>query len=95
MNIDYSITAQDLIDMYQKQNKRCKLSNIKMEIQNHNKKITPSVDRINPKCGYTLDNIQLVCWIVTVMKSDNQEEDFIQICHNISQFWKHTIWPGS
>lgn len=85
MNIDYDINAQDLINMYQKQNQRCKLSNMRMEIQNQNKKITPSVDRINPKGGYTLDNIQLVCRIVNVMKSDNSEEDFIQICHCVSE----------
>lgn len=84
-NIEYDITAQDLINMYQTQNQRCKLSNMRMEIQNQNKKIAPSVDRINPKGGYTLDNIQLVCWIVNVMKSDNQEEEFIKICHCISK----------
>lgn len=30
------------------------------ELSNYNRKLTPSADRINPKLGYTIDNIRFI-----------------------------------
>ncbi len=38
----------------------------------------PSPDRINTKIGYTRENVQWVCWIYNVMKSDFTQEDVSQ-----------------
>ena len=42
-----------------------------------------SIDRIDSSKGYIKGNIQLVCGIVNVMKSDSSEDEFLQLCKKI------------
>ena len=44
-----------------------------------------SIDQINPKKGYTTDNIQLVCMAVNQMKSDFDTDTLLMFCENILQ----------
>ena len=44
-----------------------------------------SIDRIDPKQGYTLDNIQLVTRRANLMKSNLSMEDFIKLCRQIAE----------
>lgn len=40
---------------------------------------TPSIDRINPKLGYTMDNVRIVCFAVNMAMSDWGETAFLPI----------------
>ncbi len=90
--IEFNITHNDVIELYEKQNRCCALSGIKMK---HEYKVTTdkkqhivskyniSIDRINSKKGYTLDNIQLVCAIINRMKYKFSCQKFIDFCTSV------------
>jgi hypothetical protein len=91
--LEMTITKNDLIELYRKQDGYCALSGIKMEHTIHNdehsidNKYNISLDRIHSDIGYVKDNIQLVCWIVNHMKSDIKPDLFIELItkiHNTS-----------
>lgn len=42
-----------------------------------------SVDQINPKAGYTKDNIQLVCWAVNRMKGEMSMDELLYFVNSI------------
>jgi len=87
--LEMTITKDDLIELYDKQNGYCALSGIKMEhtINNNESfienKYNISIDRINSNIGYVKDNIQLVCWIINQMKSDTDPDLFIELIKKI------------
>ncbi|NDB81391.1 MAG: hypothetical protein EB127_01390, partial [Alphaproteobacteria bacterium] len=43
-------------------------------------KTNASIDKINPSLGYTKGNIQFVCNVANMMKSDMSIEDLIYFC---------------
>ncbi len=58
-NNDFSITFDDLLNMYVSQKGKCAYSGIPMKLNGAD--WTISLERLNPRCGYTLDNIALIC----------------------------------
>lgn len=42
-----------------------------------------SVDQINPKAGYTKDNVQLVCWAVNRMKGEMSMDELLYFVNSI------------
>jgi len=64
--IEMQITIKDLLNLYDQQNGRCKLSGLRMTYDQHNNRLhyNISVDRIMSNKLYTMDNIQLVCAIL-------------------------------
>lgn len=75
------LKAEQLIDMYTKQEGLCSISGVPMtfiKVVGGDKVHTNlSIDRIDPSKGYELDNIQLVCAIVNIMKSILTTEELI------------------
>lgn len=62
-NIEFNITIQDIWNQYIKQDKKCAATNQYIYFVHSIKtgeKGTASVDRIDPKKSYTVDNIQIV-----------------------------------
>jgi len=51
------------------------------------KDFNASVDRINPRIGYTVDNIRLVCYAVNIMKHKMDEGEFY--------FWIKSVYEKS
>lgn len=90
--INVNITIEDIHNLYIKQNGLCALSGLKMthtiiasREDNHIiNKYNISIDRINSDLDYTIDNIQLVCAIVNIMKNDLPNDNFIELCSIIS-----------
>jgi hypothetical protein len=81
--INFDIDEKYLLDLYNKQTGKCYYSGISMEInipQNGEYKFTLSLDKINPSLGYTKGNVVLCCWIVNVMKTNTNYNDFIDLC---------------
>lgn len=90
---EFNITIEDVYDLWIKQGKKCKLSGLDISFENTNTKktrhrfdlvCTASLDRIDSKKGYTLDNIQLVHKDVNMIKKEYDQEYFIEMCKLVS-----------
>jgi len=86
--IDFTITADDLIAMWNSQNGKCALSNMPMTLshgthilQNPTKM---SIDRIDSTIGYHKDNIQLITWQLNCGKSVWSNEQLIELCKAVA-----------
>ena len=84
----FQIDANQLIKLYNKQKGRCALSGEKMTHTKdgtgyHYKNI--SIDRINPKRGYIIENIQLVCYAINMMKWVHSNKDLIKWCERVAK----------
>jgi len=45
---------------------------------------SPSLDRIDPKKGYTPDNVRIVCWQVNLARNSYGDEALYEMCRAIS-----------
>jgi hypothetical protein len=79
-NIDHSITKEDLVSVFEKQNKQCAVSGLDLTFEN------VSLDRINSSLGYTINNIQLVHYNINCMKLDTNSEIFIKMCKLVAAY---------
>lgn len=95
----YNLTLEDLYTKYTTQQKRCAISGVELNMplvnlyryeKNKNfvnsKNFTASLDRIDSKKGYTIDNIQWVHKDINKMKMDLPEEDFFRM---VKQIYEH------
>jgi hypothetical protein len=91
-NIEVNIEKNDIIKLYEKQKGLCALSGEKMThicepgTQRKNPKhiYNISVDRVDPCKNYTVDNIQLVCNRINVIKWDLDQDIFIDLCKKVA-----------
>ena len=91
-DLEFSITVNDIRDLYKHQEGKCKLSGIKMTYigyQGNNahviNKWNISVDRIDSSKGYIKNNIQLLCGIVNKMKTDLTDNELLLLCNDIAK----------
>jgi hypothetical protein len=82
-NLKIDISPDNIINQYNKQNKKCSLSGIELEFSNNSKLNTASVDRIDSTKGYTIDNIQIVHKLINQSKMDNTDKEFYNICKSV------------
>lgn len=81
-----TISPDDLIRLHNLQDGRCHYTGLPM-VHQGSKVRDPgiiSVDRKNPKSGYTLDNIVLCCWGANQLKRDLPYDEFIKFCKLIA-----------
>jgi hypothetical protein len=85
-NIEFNISIEEIWNLFIKQNKKCALSNINIELTRNAKKkrSTASLDRIDSNKPYVIDNIQWVHKTVNIMKNTLSNEEFINMCKLIS-----------
>lgn len=76
-NIDFSITTNDLNNLLNKQNNCCNITNIPFELSGSKSPWTISLDRIDNEKGYTLDNVQLVCWMYNNCKNKWSDKEVV------------------
>lgn len=74
--LEFSITTQDLINLWKKQNGKCAISGYAMTYPEESL-FAISVDRINPSQGYVLNNIQLVCQGINFCKNKFTNDEMI------------------
>lgn len=84
-NIAFTITLEDIVTLWNKQNGKCAISGIEMtyELQKGRTPTNVSIDKIDRTKGYVPENIQLVCMACNQMKSDMSEEELYSFCKNI------------
>jgi hypothetical protein len=75
------ITPEFLIKLYNQQNQKCAISGINISLpKKQNEDYTASIDRINSREGYLLNNIQWVHKNVNQMKWTFTKSELIQWC---------------
>lgn len=83
--MELNITFDDLLLLYYKQKGKCAISGIEMSyiIGGGRKDTNISIDRLDNSKGYVLNNIQLVCVQVNMMKGTLNKERLVFFCKNI------------
>lgn len=77
-NLEFDLTSQDIIDLYDKQNGKCYWLGIDMSKDNsYYTPNQPSIDRLDNSKGYTKDNIVLACTFANLGRKTTKEEEFI------------------
>lgn len=87
-NIEFSLSIEQIWDLFVKQNKKCAISGIDISLNSskrHGEKGTASLDRINSSKGYIEGNIQWVHKDINTMKWDFTQEEFINYCKIIAK----------
>lgn len=88
---DLRKAKNEVFALYHKQEGKCAISGVKLtHIRSEGKVYTNiSIDQIDPSKGYTLDNIQFVCFVVNMMKHTMTKEQLISWCKTIIENNKH------
>ena len=84
-NIPFTITKEDLLELWNKQEGKCAISKIPMTYELDSGRVfsNVSIDQKIPGKGYTIDNVQLVCMAVNQLKSDFEMDTILYICKQI------------
>jgi len=75
----FTLTAEEVIELWEQQNGRCALSGTVLTHHRDgsgHKEHNASLDRKDPSIGYTIKNVQLVCYRVNIMKHALTEDMF-------------------
>lgn len=78
--LEFSITAEYVQELWEKENKKCALSGTPVDWQGINTDITASIDRIDSSKGYVKGNVQVVHKHINMMKQAYSNEYFIELC---------------
>jgi len=95
-NIEFNITKDFLIELYNKQKGLCYYSGFKMRtsVENRNRNNTDSysisIERLDSLKGYIDTNIVLCCNVINLMKNGLIEKEFLDICKNITSYRVHS-----
>jgi hypothetical protein len=91
-NIEFTIDMRDISEVFEKQNKKCALSGKELSFDLTSSHYlsdsvgVASVDRIESSKSYTKDNIQIVDKYINIAKNTLTNEQFIEMCGNVSNF---------
>lgn len=83
--LDISFDIKDIWQLYLQQRGLCAITKIPIRFSNNYKLCNASLDRINSKCNYKLDNVQWVCKDINRMKNKYSQEYFIEIANAIKK----------
>jgi hypothetical protein len=83
--LEFTITIEEVWDIYIKQNKKCALSDIDIRFSKSHRDDTQtaSLDRIDSDKGYIQGNVQWVHKNVNLMKWNLKQEYFLEMCKKI------------
>lgn len=85
-DIEFSINIEDMWELFLKQNKKCALSGIPISFGPSScHSTTASLDRIDNKKGYIINNVQWVHKDINIMKNIFDNDYFIECCKKITE----------
>lgn len=97
-NIDFNITPEYAFELLVKQDGRCKLSNLEIELSpfsyQNRYNGTASLDRIDSSKGYIEGNVQWVHKDINQMKMDLPEKRFKELCSLVANHNNSTFQEG-
>ena len=88
-HVTFEISPEDVIALWEKQDGRCAISGVYLthHVDGSGKKeYNASIDRICGDKGYTINNIQLVCYRINIMKHTLSEDMFYWWVKTINDF---------
>ena len=80
---EFSITYDDLLDLWNAQNGKCIYTGWTMTTTTHDLTLV-SIERKDNAIGYTKENILLVCWCVNRARATMEKQDFLAMCKAIT-----------
>lgn len=83
-----TITFNDLLDIYNKQEGKCNLTGEILTFDKNNQLTNISIDRIDSNIGYEKGNVQLVCHYVNIMKWNKSVDELKIWCEKILNYKK-------
>jgi hypothetical protein len=90
--VQYDLTKEDVVDLWETQNGKCALSGVLMTHQRDGtygdrkkKEFNASIDRINPQGPYVRENVQLVANRINTMKHTLSQDMFMWWIKNIHE----------
>lgn len=84
-NIEHTLTLEELIAAYPEDNK-CPVFGTELKFGNAGfRDNSPSIDKIDPTKGYTLDNIQVLSWRANRLKADATVEELELLLNYMKQ----------
>lgn len=88
--LEFSITMEQMWDLFIKQNRQCALTGEQLSFERCKKQDTQtaSLDRIDSKKGYTIDNVQWVHRDINNMKWALPQSRFIELCRKVTNHGK-------
>lgn len=93
-NLVYQLDYEWLSNLYNNQNGRCLLTQLELSFNSSGDRcqqpFSPSLDRINPKKGYTKENTRLVCTAINVALNQHGEDIFREVAES---YLRHLAVP--
>lgn len=82
---EVKVTIEYAWDLFEKQNGRCKLSDIELRFGSTTQNNTASLDRIDSSKGYIEGNVQWVHKDINFMKRTYDQHYFISLCRRVTE----------
>lgn len=82
------LSKHDCLELLKKQNGKCALSGVELTcllVRGFICKTNASIDRIDPKGPYVIENVQLVCVALNKLRIDMSIEEFVSWCRRVSE----------
>ena len=78
------VTVNEMMEMWRRQEGKCALSGISM-VWNNGVAVwnSISIDQTNPKAGYTLDNVRLVCHCINSFRYNMTDGEFDEVIRKL------------
>jgi hypothetical protein len=85
--IPFLISVDEAWQTFVQQDKKCALTGVLLTFSSANNRSdgTASLDRIDSKLGYTVENIQWVHKKINRMKWDLEQTEFVRLCQLVAQ----------
>jgi hypothetical protein len=85
-NLPFEITIKYAWDLFITQDRKCALSGVSIKVSSDLRagKNTASLDRIDSRLGYIVGNVQWVHVLLNDMKSNLQDDEFIEWCRRVA-----------
>jgi len=84
------LSREFLFELLERQDGKCAISGVKLTCECWNGVVNTnaSIDRKDSSIGYEPSNVQLVCRIINVMKTDLSEDGFVEWCQRVVDYAK-------
>ena len=79
----FDINIDFLMGMLERQQGKCCITGVNLE-HTHNNWKSASIDRIDNKRGYTIDNVRLICYGANIAMARLTEQEFIELCKAVA-----------